>query len=84
MTQSDQADNLSLGASADVIKVSTANLTSADTIAGGNGEDTLKLLDVSTGSGISIFSIIGLLAGLGNWAGRVTILPFFQIPRTTD
>jgi Ca2+-binding RTX toxin-like protein len=48
MTQSDQADTLSLGGAADIIKVATANLTSVDTINGGAGTDILKMIDAST------------------------------------
>ena len=42
MTQSDQADNISLAGAADIIYVSGTQLTSADTINGGNGDDTLS------------------------------------------
>ncbi|MDG1936262.1 MAG: hypothetical protein P8I83_07600, partial [Paracoccaceae bacterium] len=48
MTQSDQADTLSLGGAADIIKVATGNLTSVDTINGGAGTDILKMTDAST------------------------------------
>ena len=68
------ADNISTGVDDDTIRFLSANFTSADTVSGGNGTDTIEITDAATvidADFTNVTSVERLV--LGNFTNSVTI-----------